>query len=142
VATGEGEFSTWLISSGLYENDYTYASEVGEVINETIMHSTALGLRETNHIGYSSGNVTTEDYYLFGVDMYWDRQTGVLVEMSIATEMKVDGNLTTASGGWKLVESNLMETVPEFGASTLVATAVVATVAVFSIKKRLADSKT
>jgi hypothetical protein len=142
VGTGEGDFNTWLISSGLSENDYTYASEVGELINETITHSTPLGSRETNHIGYSTGNVTTEDYYLFGVDMYWDKQTGVLVEMSIVTEMKVDGNLTTASGGWKLVESNLMETVPEFGAFTMFATALVATVAVFSIKKRLANSKT
>lgn len=137
VSTGEGEFNMWLISSGLYENDYTYASEVGEMINETLLYSTPLGLRETNHIGYSTGNVTTEDYYVFGVDIYWDREIGVLVEMSIETEMRIDGNLTTASGGWKLVESNIMEAIPEFGPSTLILTAITATTAAIAIKKRL-----
>jgi hypothetical protein len=137
VATGDGEFNMWLISSGLYENDYTYASEVGEMINETLMYSTPLGLRETNHIGYSTGNTTTEDYYVFGVDMYWDREIGVLVEMSIETEMRIDGNLTTASGGWKLVESNITEAIPEFGPSTLILTAITTTAAAIAIKKRL-----
>lgn len=140
VANGDGEFSTWLISSGLAENDFTYASDRGELINETLTYSTPLGVRETNHIEYSMGNVTSDDYYLFGLNIYWDKEIGILVEMSIETEMMMDGNLTSASGGWKLAESNMM-TVPEFSAPAYVAVIAIASVTVLAVKKRMYSKK-
>jgi hypothetical protein len=135
VTNGDGKFSMWLISSGLAENDFTYASNIGELINETLMYSTPLGVRETNHVEYSMGNATSDDYYLFGLDMYWDKEIGILVEMSIETIMMRDGNLITASGGWKLSESNTM-TVPEFSTSTGIVAIAITSVAVLAIKKR------
>ncbi len=141
VVTGEGEFSSWVISSGLVANDLTYASELGEMINETVMLASPLGLRETNHIEHTIGNVTDEDYYFFDVDMYWDREIGVLVEVSIVAETRMDENLTTASGGWELVESNV-KMIPEFSPPALIVTFAAATVAVFAIKKRIANGRT
>jgi hypothetical protein len=136
VANGDGEFSTWLISSGLDENDFTYTSDMGELINETLMYSTPLGVRETNHIEYSMGNIASDDYYLYGLNMYWDKEIGILVEISIETEMMMNGNLTTASGGWRLAESNMM-TVPEFSISTYIAAIAIASVAALATKKHI-----
>jgi hypothetical protein len=136
VATGDGEFSNWVISSGLNANDYTYPSEFGEMINETIIHTTQLGSRETNHIEYSFGNNTSDNYYMFGVNMYWDKEIGILVEMSFESEMMMEGNLTSASGGWKLAESNTA-TIPEFSAPVLIGTFALATITILSIKKRI-----
>lgn len=56
--------------------------------------------------------------------------------MSFVVEMMVDGNLTTASGEWELVELNV-GTVPEFSPPALIVTFAVATFAVFAVKKRI-----
>ncbi|MDG6221983.1 MAG: hypothetical protein QCH99_01825 [Candidatus Bathyarchaeota archaeon] len=134
VATGEGEFANWLISSGLDAGDFVYPSMMDEMINETVMLETSAGMIETSHIEYSMGEPVGDTYYVFGVNIYWDRQTGVLVEMSFESEMMLLGNLTTASGGWKLTGSNIT-TIPEFFAPALITTFVATTVAVFVIKK-------
>ena len=135
VATGEGEFANWLISSGLDAGDYVYPSMIDEMINETVMLETVIGTIETSHIGYSMGEPEGDTYYVFGVNIYWDRQTGVLVEMNFDSEMLLMGNLTTASGGWELTGSNT-SSIPEFSAPALIATFAVASAAVFVIKKR------
>ncbi len=135
VTTGEGDFANWLISSGLDAGDCVYSSMMDEMINETVMLETETGMIETSHIGYSMGEPEGESYYVFGVNIYWDRQTGVLVEMSFDSEMMLMGNLTTASGGWKLTGSNITS-IPEFSAPALIVTFFVATVAVLAIKKR------
>lgn len=135
VTTGEGDFANWLISSGLDAGDYVYSSMMDEMINETVMLQTETGIIETSHIGYAMGEPEGESYYVFGVNIYWDRQTGVLVEMSFDSEMMLMGNLTTASGGWKLTGSNITS-IPEFSAPSLIVTFVVATVAVLAINKR------
>ena len=106
------------------------------MINETVMLASPLGLREANHIEYTVGNVTDEDYYFFDVNMYWDREVGVLVDVSFVVETRVDGNLTTASGGWELVELNI-GTVPEFSLPALIVTFAAATVAAVAVKKRI-----
>jgi hypothetical protein len=134
VATGEGDFANWLISSGLEAGDYVYSSMMDEMINETVMLQTETGMIETSHIEYSMGEPIGDAYYVFGVNMYWDRQTGVMVEMRFNSEMMLMGNLTTASGGWKLTGSNI-SSIPEFSVPALIATFVVATVAVLVIKK-------
>ena len=133
MVTGDGEFSSWLISASLAANDLTYSSSVGELINETVAYTTALGSRPTNHIGYTTGNITEEDHYLFEVNMYWDQEIGVLVEMNLEAQTSIDGNVTTASAEWKLLEAN-NATIPEFSPPVLVATFIVVTLAVFSVK--------
>ncbi|MCW8802275.1 MAG: hypothetical protein OQK81_02865, partial [Candidatus Bathyarchaeota archaeon] len=110
-------------------------SMMDEMINETVMLQTETGMIETSHIEYSMGEPVADTYYVFGVNMYWDRQTGVMVEMSFNSEMMLMGNLTTASGGWKLTGSNITS-IPEFSAPALIATFVVATVAVLVLKKQ------
>lgn len=135
VATGEGEFANWLISSGLDAGDYVYSSMMDEMINETVMLETETGMIETSHIEYSMGETEGDTYYMFEVNMYWNRQTGVMLEMSFDSEMMLMGNLTTASGGWKLTGSNITS-IPEFSVPALIGTFVVATVAVLAIKKR------
>ncbi|MEJ2244399.1 MAG: hypothetical protein P8X87_07755 [Candidatus Bathyarchaeota archaeon] len=134
VATGDGEFANWLISSGLDAGDYVYSSMMDELINETVMLETETGMIETSHIEYSMGETEGDTYYMFEVNMYWNRQTGVMLEMSFDSEMMLMGNLTTASGGWKLTGSNITS-IPEFSVPALIGTFVVATVAVLAIKK-------
>lgn len=136
VVTGEGELSNWIISSGLVANDLTYQSGIGEIINETTMFQTQLGIRETNHIEYSFENTTESNYYMLGVNMYWDKEIGILVEMSFESEMIANGKLTSASGGWKLTESNI-ETIPEFSLLVLIGTFIAASVVGFLIRKLL-----
>lgn len=135
VVTGEGDFANWLISSGLDAGDYVYSSMMDEMINETVTLETSTGPIETSHIEYSLGETEGDTYYMFGVNMYWDRQTGVMIEMSFDSEMMLMGNLTTASGGWKLTGSNITS-IPEFSGPALIATFVVATVTVFVLKKQ------
>jgi hypothetical protein len=138
VITGEGEFSSWLIASGLKANDYIYSTEQEEMINETIMFDSCLGFRETNHIEHTFGNTTGEEYYNFGVNMYWDKEIGIIVEMSFSSEMMINGNLTTASGGWNITDAN-MASIPEFSVLILIGSFIMASVTTYIIKNRISQ---
>jgi len=111
--TGEGDLRNWLISANLNANDPLYASEIDEIINETITQTYPWGSTETNHLVYSFNFTEGEDYSFLCLDLYWDRQIGVLTEMSFEAEVQQNGTLMDGSASWMLTESNL-EHIPEF----------------------------
>jgi hypothetical protein len=113
LTTGEGDLRNWLISANLDANEALYASESDEIINETITQAYPWGSIETNHLEYSFNFTEGEDYSFLCLDLFWDRQIGVLTEMSFEAEVQQNGTLMDGSASWMLTESNL-EHIPEF----------------------------
>jgi len=113
LITGEGDLRNWLISADLNANDSLYESEINERINETIIQTYHWGSRETNHLIYSYNFSEGEDYSDLSVDMFWDREMGILTELSFEAEVQLNGTSMDASAFWIITESN-MEDVPEF----------------------------
>ena len=113
LITGEGDLRNWLISADLNANDSLYESEINERINETIIQTYHWGSRETNHLIYSYNFSEGEDYSNLSVDMFWDREMGILTELSFEAEVQLNGTSMDASAFWIITESN-MEDVPEF----------------------------
>jgi len=116
IDTGDGEnATTMIISANLGVNDALYTS--GDFsnwkINETVVRAYPGGVRDTNHL-----NVTFElsymDFYQYmSMNYYWDKSTGIIVEMSVEEIHQTGDYTTNASLGFKTTESNVW-TVPEF----------------------------
>jgi hypothetical protein len=119
LVTGEGDLRNWLISADLTANDSLYATEINEKINETITQEYQWGFTETNHLVYSYSFTSEEDYSILCLDLYWDREMGILTEMSFEAEVLQNGTLMDGSASWMLTEYNL-ELVSEFTQQTFI----------------------
>jgi len=93
LLTGEGDLRNWLISANLNANDSLYTSETNEKINETIIQTYHWGSRETNHLSFSYQFSSGEDYSDLNVDMFWDREIGILTELSFEAEVQLHGKV-------------------------------------------------
>jgi len=135
LITGEGDLRNWLISADLNANDSLYASEIDEKINETIIQTYHWGSRETNHLAYSYQFNLGEDYSNLSIDMYWDRELGILNELSFEAELQQNGTFMDGSASWIIIESN-MENIPEFTQPAFIFIIVTVTVliSIFKIK--------
>jgi hypothetical protein len=135
LTTGEGDLRNWLISADLNANDSLYASEIDEIINETVIQTYPWGSTETNHLLYSFNFTEGEDYSFLCLDLYWDREMGILTEMSFEAEVQQNGTLMDGSASWMLTESNL-ENIPEFTqtAFILIIVSVPLLISLFKIK--------
>jgi hypothetical protein len=126
IATGQGNSTLFLVASNLNKNDTIYTSnfvEDRETINETITRTFQSGSRQLNHqsliMDYSVGQDEASNFNMTSFqqhnteDIYWDRQLGVLVEMSY--EMVTQSPTFNANISLKmnLVESNKI-VIPEF----------------------------
>ncbi len=126
IGTGEGNMTLFLVASNLNQNDPIYVANLGEeteTINETITRNYQSGVRQLNHQSLVMDyNVTQDEASDFNMtsfqqhnkeDIFWDRQLGVLVEMSY--EMVAQSPTFNANISLKLnlVESNRL-VVPEF----------------------------
>jgi hypothetical protein len=116
IDTGDGEnATTMIISADLGVNDAVYTS--GEFstwkINETVVRTYPSGLRDTNHLNISFELSYMEFYQYMSMNYYWDKSTGVIVEMCIEEIHKTGDYVTNASLGFRIIESNVW-TVPEF----------------------------
>ena len=137
VSTGQGNLTMFLIASNLKANDQIYQGNDDAIINETITR----GARQVNHESIIMNyNVTQEELAAFGIteplqqtntqDIYWDQQSGALVEMSY--KMATRSNLINAdiSVNVALVESNDLPvpetTVPEYPVTIFVIIALAA----------------
>ena len=119
LTTGEGDLRNWLISANLNANDSLYVSEADEMINETVNQTYLWDSTETNHLEYSFDFIEGNDYSFLCLDFYWDRETGVLTELSFEAEVQQNGTLMNGSASWLLTESNL-EYIPEFTQTALI----------------------
>jgi len=133
IDTGSGNTTMFFISAYLSTNDiiYTSGSYSNWRINETVVRTYPDGLRETNHI-----NVTSEVYD--GTDtknIWWDRTTGALVEMSIEESEYSGEYLTIESLFFTITESNVW-IIPEFPPFLLLPLFIIATLLAVIIRKR------
>jgi hypothetical protein len=133
LATGEGDLRNWLISADLNANDSLYASEIDEKINETLIQVYPWGSTETNHLLYSYNFSSEEDYSILCLDLYWDREIGILTELSFEAEVLQNGTLMDGSASWMLTEYNL-EYIPEFSQQTFIIIIVAVTLMISILK--------
>lgn len=119
VNTGASENLTtsFIISANLAAGDSLYnSSQFNTVtINETVPRTYSGSVtRDTNHLNVtSSGEGLSEQ-----VNLYWDKSTGILVEVLIETVNQTAAYTTTSSLDAQIISSDIW-TVPEFPNWTL-----------------------
>lgn len=112
VNTGAGENMTaFVISANLVPGDTVYNSSQSNapLINETVPRTYLGGVRETNHLNITSLSGTES----FRTDYYWDKSTGVTVELAHGETNQTGGYTTSWSSTAQIINSDLWE-VPEF----------------------------
>jgi hypothetical protein len=108
VETGFNSGGFWpVVAANLRKNDLLHpAGQNGITVNETIMREYPSGARETNHFTVSyQGNDETYGYYTAEGDYYFDRATGMLVELYDKSTF-LSTNMQCAVL-WKIKESNV-----------------------------------
>jgi hypothetical protein len=134
LITGEGDLRSWLISANLNAGDSLYISEPEEMINETIVETYFWGARETNHLVYSYNFTSEDDYSYLSVDMFWDKEIGVVTELSFMADAYINGTIIDASAEWLITDSNILEDIPEFSNLTLVLMIIIASFSIVFVK--------
>jgi hypothetical protein len=113
VNSGAGEnITAYVISANLAAGDSVYTSSPYNttwIINETVPRTYSGVERETNHWNTTSSGGGQS----YPINLYWDKQTGVLVEMLLETTNQTGAYTTTASEDLQITSSNVW-TVPEF----------------------------
>jgi hypothetical protein len=144
VDTGDEANGTLaLISVNLGVNDSIYASGDYSMwaINETITRTYPDGVRNTNHINMTyefSWTINELHCYLYQfINLYWDKETGILVEDSFEMTNQTGPYLTTLSVVSTITDSSA-GVIPEFpvGPSMLVIS-IILSVTIFSVERRL-----
>jgi hypothetical protein len=112
IETGESVNGNGLvIAPNLNANDLVYPSGNSSfTINETVTMTYPSGVRETNHFIASTTNLG--EYAYVSDNVYFDRQTGVMVEWYTERSPLSNPNEKTTLH-WKIKESNVW-VVPEF----------------------------
>ena len=108
VETGFNSGGFWpVVAANLGKDDLLHpAGTNGITVNETIMREYPSGARETNHFTLNyQGNDENYGYYAAEGDYYFDRATGMLVELYDNSEF-LSTNMQCAIL-WKIKESNV-----------------------------------
>jgi hypothetical protein len=116
VDTGGGNLTIYFISADLSPGDsiYTTVSPYNTwTINETVSRTYASGARDTNHVNVTTASTSSLGNISIANNLYWDKSTGVLVELSAAESNQTGAYLTTWSEDLQISDSNVW-TVPEF----------------------------
>jgi len=120
VEVGSGNGTMWFISADLMQGDIIYNSTDPDSwlyearINETIFREYTSTLRETNHL-----NLTGNLWKFFPAEkdilnIYWDKETGVLCEFTFEGGYEREGYTTFYSLSWKIAETNLWKTINHY----------------------------
>jgi hypothetical protein len=140
IDTGEGENATMLvISADLNENDTIYTSGMYSTwkINETITRIYPDSVRETNHLNVTMEYDVPPIYQYNSLNYYWDKHTGMLVEMLQNSTQQMGENVTTASMSIRITDSDVW-VIPEFSTSTTMMLALaVLTTATILLRRRI-----
>lgn len=148
VSTGQGNLTMFLVAANLNPNDKIYQGNNDEIINQTITRTYSSGTRQVNHENIIMNyDVPQDELAGFGItgplqqtnsqDIYWDKQTGALVEMSYSMVTRSDQVNADISVNVALVESNVF-TVPEFPSIIVVLVALaVSAISVIKFKGKL-----
>ena len=114
--------------------DSLYVSEPEEMINETIIETYFWGARETNHLVYSYNFTSEDDYSYLSVDMFWDKEIGVVTELSFFADAYINGTIIDASAEWLITDSNILEDIPEFSRLTFILMIIIASFSIVFVK--------
>jgi hypothetical protein len=112
VSSGNGQNITdFVISANLVAGDSVYYSSqyITVTINETVPRIYSGVKRQTNHLNITSSSGTQSSR----TDYYWDKSTGVVVEVLQETTDQTGAYTTTSSEDFRITNSNVW-TVPEF----------------------------
>ncbi len=134
LISGEGDLRNWLIAANLNTGDSIYSAEPNELINETITQTYQWGPRETNHLIYSFNYISEEDYSNLRVDMFWDKEIGVVNKLSFEADAMLNGTSINASAELVITDSNVLEDVPEFTPVTFILTLSIMTFSISLLK--------
>jgi hypothetical protein len=156
VATGQDttqkqSINMLLIAANLNPGDQIYSDGISGTINDTVTKTYPSGNRQVNHQNIVMNyNVSQEELADFGIttplqqtntqDLYWDKQTGALTEMTYkmvtkSTQINADISINVA-----LTESNTF-TIPEYPITPLLAVLVLVISAITITKIRFRSSK-
>jgi hypothetical protein len=136
VETGITNGGFWAIVAGnLGVNDRLHPSGQNYItVNATVTRDYLGGARETNHLILTLQDSDTGGDFIEHVDYYFDKQTGMLVQLNDA---KVYSNpTTTITKFWRIKESNVW-VVPEFPSALILPLFMITTmIAVIAYKKK------
>lgn len=139
INVGESFSNALFISPNLGANDLALATGdpfLGNlIINETVTKTYPDGTRETNHFSIANENTTNGKTDFASIDLYWDRASGVMVEMSANLTTCENGYTTTMIMSMLLDETNIWE-ISEFPTWTPMLLAFTALVVVVVIYKQ------
>jgi len=109
IDTGDGNMTIWAISANLEANDTVYTSVDYSTwrINETIVRTYPDGVRDTNHLNMTVEQSETDYYYYNSMRFYWDKPTGIIVEVYYDWINQTGDYLTTWSMLFRITESNI-----------------------------------
>jgi len=144
IDTGYGENSSlFVISAGLVKGDrvYTAGGYSNVYITETIVRTYPDSPRETNHLNMTMEYELGEHYFDISMNWYWDKETGILVEMLIDWKDQREEYLTTWSMMARITESSVW-VVPEFPSWALIPVFIGLTTALVLYKRRLLKTPT
>jgi len=115
IDTGDGNVTFSTISADLNVNDTIYSSFGYSTmkINETIVRAYPDSTRNVNHLNTTMEFNVTGFYQYLSVNWYWDRSSGIFVEMAHEAISEAGGYTTTISVLLRITESNVW-VVPEF----------------------------
>ncbi len=139
------EFS--IISANLEVNDTIYSSAEYSTwkINETIVKTYPDETRNTNHLNLTwefSGTINGEIYYYNSMNYYWDKSTGIMVEMTMEWINQTGPYLTTWSAEFSITDSNIW-VIPEFPSFLLLPLFIISTLlaVIFYRRKHVTKSR-
>jgi hypothetical protein len=141
VEAGGSSGGFWaIVAANLRANDLVHPyGQDAITVNETIIRAYPGGERETNHFTVNyQGDDETYGYYTEEGDCYFDRKTGMLVELYDKASF-VSANIESAVL-WKIKDSNVW-VVPEFPSVLILPLFMIATLlAAIVYKKKRASS--
>ena len=115
IDAGDGNMTLMAISANLNANDTIYSSPgySTQKINETIVRTYPDGIRDTNYWNITGEYNVTGFYQYISQNWYWDRASGIFVEMAQEYASQTENYTTTWSVQLRITESNVW-VIPEF----------------------------
>jgi len=156
IESGEGNGTLMFLSKDLSLNDSIYTSTLYPSppyyewrINETVSHTYAGEIRQTNHLNLVVNTTVMNVSTITTYNLYWDKATGALCEQVVEQTIKnqTTGYVTSWSTSFKILETNLWGagTPIWIYAAVIVVTVVIVAVAgsaiyIFKIRKKSAPT--
>ena len=66
--------------------------------------------------------------------MFWDKEIGVVTELSFLADAYINGTIIDVSAEWLITDSNILEDIPEFSNLTLVLMIIIASFSIVFVK--------